>query len=134
MRRKLEIIIDEKGKRDKGKLFIIEEMPCQQAEKWAIKIFLALGKAGITIPENIVEMGLPGLAIMGFKALHGLRFEDAEPILDEMMQYIRIRPDKAHPQVERELLDGDVEEITTMLKLRKEIFNLNIDFFAAVTD
>ena len=37
--------------RDKGKQFLITEMSASQAENWAIKVILAIGNAGIEIPE-----------------------------------------------------------------------------------
>ena len=129
MRKTLTVKIDANGKRDAGKTFILTEMPCAKAEKWAIKIFLALAHAGIEIPENIVSLGMAGLAVVGFGALSGLKYDDAEPILDEMMDYIQVQPDTKNPEVIRGLLDEDIEEIATRLKLRKEIFNLNLDFF-----
>ena len=44
--------------RDKGKQFLITEMSASQAENWAIKAILAVGNAGIEIPENLASQGL----------------------------------------------------------------------------
>jgi len=129
MRKVLNYTVESDGGRDAGKVFVITEMPAAQAEKWAIKIFLALAHSGAMVPENLIDMGVSGIAVMGFRALEGLKFEDAEPILDEMMQYIKIIPDPAKPQISRELVENDIEEIKTRLNLRKEVFSLNLDFF-----
>ena len=52
MARKESTFIAESG-RDKGKQYLITEMSATQAENWAIKALLAVGNAGIEIPEEI---------------------------------------------------------------------------------
>lgn len=128
MRKTLNVTIEADGGRDAGKVFVLTEMPAIQAEKWALKIFLALGHAGVSIPDNITEMGVGGLVYIGAQALRGLYWQDAEPILDEMMQYFQIMPDPKKPTVVRSLVDDDIEEISTFLYLRKKYLFLNIGF------
>jgi hypothetical protein len=128
-RKTLRITIDEKGKRDSGKVFVITEMPSLQGERWAIKIFLALGRAGISIPEEVFESGIAGVAMMGMQALKYLSYADACPILDEMLQYVTRSEDPAHPEITRALVESDIEEIPTLFQLRKAVYSLNLDFF-----
>ncbi len=104
-------------------------MPASQAEKWAAKAFLALAKSGVEIPEDIASAGLAGVASMGLKALAGMTFADAEPLMDEMFACVQIIPDPARPEVVRALIEDDIEEIATRLRLRKDIFALHTDFF-----
>lgn len=121
------VTITDEG-RDRGKQFKITEMPASQAEDWAIRAFLALAKGGIEIPEEVAGAGLAGLAKMGFGALKGMPYADARPLLDEMMACVQFVPDPARPSFERRLTETDVEEISTRLKLRIEIFNLHVSF------
>ena len=53
-RTKTYVIADEN--RDKGKMFLLTEMPALQAEKWAIRAFLALAKAGLVIPDDVASV------------------------------------------------------------------------------
>ena len=111
MARKEAVITLKDAGRDTGKTFIIKEMPASQAEKWAARAFLALAKSGVDIPEDISSIGAAGIAIMGLKALAGLKYEEAEPLLDEMMTCISIIPDASRPNVTRHLIEDDIEEI-----------------------
>lgn len=121
------IVIDSEG-RDCGKVFQLREMPAMQAERWAMRALLALAKSGVEIPENIANAGLAGVAALGLKAFGGLDFADAEPLLIEMMSCVQIIPDPAKPQVVRFLVDDDIEEVATLLKLRAEVFSLHTGF------
>jgi hypothetical protein len=120
--------------RDKGKAFLLTEMPAAKAEKWAARAFLALAKAGVDIPENIASAGLAGIASVGLKALGGMDFPDAELLLDEMWTCIQIIPDPSRPEVVRALIEDDIEEVTTRLLLRKEVFTLHTSFFTTAAD
>ena len=121
------VVIDAEG-RDYGKVFQLREMPAMQAERWAMRALLALAKSGVEIPENIANAGLAGVAALGLKAFGGLDFADAEPLLTEMMSCVQIIPDPAKPQIVRFLVDDDIEEVPTLLKLRAEVFSLHTGF------
>ena len=41
--------------RDKGKVFLITEMPATKAEDWAIRVMLALGSANVDIPDGALQ-------------------------------------------------------------------------------
>ncbi len=130
MRKTATITIDAEG-RDKGKTFFLREMSASQAEKWAARAFLGMAKAGVEIPDDIASTGLAGIATVGFRAIGGMGFELAEPLLDEMFQCVQIIPDPSKPNVIRPLVEDDIEEVATRLKLRKEIFGLHVDFSKA---
>lgn len=131
-RKTLTITIDAEG-RDKGKTFLLTEMPASKGEKWAVRALLALARGGIEVPENIAGLGLAGIAIIGVQALSGLEWELAEPLMDEMFACIQIIPDATRPQVVRGLVEGtgsdDIEEVKTRIMLRKEILALHVEFF-----
>lgn len=118
--------------RDVGKIFVLTEMSASRAEAWAMRAILALMASGAQVPEGFERMGMAGMAEIGFKMLAGLRWEVAEPLLDEMWECVQIMPDPAKPHVVRKLFDGDIEEIATRVKLRVEVWKLHADFLKAV--
>ncbi len=73
---------------------------------------------------------------MGLRALSGLKYEVAAPLLAEMMQCAKFMPDASRPQIVRNLMDdevnSDIEEVATRIKLRIEIWNLHTGFLKAV--
>ena len=125
MARKESTFIAESG-RDKDKQFLITEMSASQAEAWAIKVILAVGNAGIEIPDGLASQGMSGLMAVGYMSLLKIPFEAAKPLLDEMMTCVQYAPS---PTIKRPLIEDDIEEVTTRLALRKAIWNLHMDFF-----
>ena len=114
--------------RDQGKQYLLTEMPASRAEKWAARVFLGLARSGIEVPENIGSAGLAGIAAMGLRALGGLSFEVAEPLLDEMFGCVQRVTASG---VARPLVEDDIEEVSTRLRLRREVFALHVDFSQA---
>ncbi|CAB5151629.1 hypothetical protein UFOVP148_53 [uncultured Caudovirales phage] len=125
MARKEATFVGETG-RDKGKQFHITEMSASKAESWAIRVLLAIGNAGIDIPDGLAEQGMAGLMAVGYMNLLKIPFETAKPLLDEMMECVQISPSA---NVKRPLIEDDIEEVTTRLQLRKAIWSLHMDFF-----
>ncbi len=128
MARKKETITIETEGRDKGKIYHLTEMPAEQAEEWATRLLLALGKSGVDIPEGVFSMGMAGLAAVGIRAMGSLPWEVAKPLMAEMMTCIRIQPDPNRPQIVRQLISDDIEEVATRLRLRDEVINLHMGF------
>lgn len=123
--------------RDKGKRFLITEMPAMQAEQWAARAFLALAGSGVELPDNVEKAGIAGIAILGFQALGHARYELIKPLMDEMMQCIKIIPDPERAQYVRDLnfpppgdvnSEADIEEVNTIGFLRMEVFELHTGF------
>lgn len=129
-RKDIDITVADAG-RDEGKVFHIREMPATRAEKWAMRALLAVARSGVELPDDFVGMGMQGIAIIGIRAITKIAFEDAEPLLDEMMECVSIKPDPRNPAIVRPLIEGDVEEIATLILLRQEVINLHISFFTA---
>ena len=127
MRRVSTVTIDAEG-RDKGKVFKLTELPAMQAERWAMRAFLGMAKAGIDIPEDIASAGLAGIAMIGIKAVGSMQFGDAELLMEEMFTCVQIIPDPSRPIVVRALLPDDIEEVATLLLLRKEVFGVHVSF------
>lgn len=112
--------------RDAGKQFHITEMSASQAENWAFKVVLAIGNAGIEIPDNLAAQGMAGLLAVGYLNLLKIPFEAAKPLMDEMMGCVQIVPS---PNVKRPLIEDDIEEVKTRLAIRKAVWELHTDFF-----
>ena len=125
MRKTATITIDDAG-RDKGKVFVLTEMSAYQSENWAARAIFAMMNAGVDIPENIADAGLAGIAALGIKSLTHVSFEAAKPLLDEMLACVQFQPS---PKVTRPLVETDIEEVATLLRLRKEVLALHLDFF-----
>lgn len=110
--------------RDHGKRFLITEMSAYAAEKWAMRLTLAMSKAGIDVPEGATTWGAI-LAYGAMRGLGGISWAEAEPLLDEMWACVQIVEEVAtrKPTIE------DVEELQTRLMLRREVFDLHAGFF-----
>lgn len=131
MARKTAMVPIEDEGRDKGKLFLITEMPSAQGEEWAMRALLALMDSGVDIPDGAAELGMASLAEVGLKAIGKLKWEIAQPLLTEMFCCVALIPDKTRTHVARPVVDDDIEEISTRLKLRMEVFKLHTDFLQA---
>jgi hypothetical protein len=127
LRKVLEITIPTEG-RDRGKVFQLKEADAIKADKWAMRAFLALNRAGVEIPDEIAKMGIVGILAVGVHKLRGIAWEDLEPLVDEMMACVKIIPTPSSPNVVRNLVADDIEEISTLALLRREILRLHLDF------
>jgi hypothetical protein len=117
--------------RDLGKVFVLTEMDASRAEAWALRALLALMTNGVDMPPGFENTGMAGVAQMGLKALAGLRWEVAAPLLEEMWSCVQIMPDPSKPHVVRNLIESDIEEVMTRVKLRSEVWELHTGFSIA---
>ena len=118
--------------RDSGKVFVLTEMPASKAESWAMRALLALMASGVEVPEGFDRMGMAAMAEIGIRALSGLKWETAEPLLAEMWECVQVMPNPTKPHVVRRLIEEDIEEIATRVKLRAEVWKLHTGFLKAV--
>lgn len=128
MRKTLTYTVTAEG-RDKGKTFLITEMSAAQAEEWATRALFTAMNCGVEIPDELLKAGLSGLAALGIKSLAKVPFEMVKPLFDQMMECVRIIPDRSNPEFTRPLIDDDIEEVGTRLALRKATLDLHLDFF-----
>lgn len=117
--------------RDFGKVFVLTEMPASKAESWAMRALLALMASGVEVPEGFDRMGMAAMAEIGIRALSGLKWETAEPLLAEMWECVQVMPDPTKPHVVRRLIEEDIEEIATRVKIRAEVWKLHTGFLMA---
>lgn len=114
--------------RDAGKTFIITEMSAVQTEKWAMRALMAVANSGLDLPPEVIRLGMGALVAVGFKGLLTMGFADAEPLLDEMMECVEYAPDPKNPTLLRPVDDEDIEDVSTRLLLRSEVFELHTGF------
>ncbi|SKC78293.1 hypothetical protein SAMN05445504_2371 [Burkholderia sp. CF099] len=115
--------------RDKGKVFLVTELPASRAEEWATRALFIMVNCGVDIPDELLSSGLAGLAAVGLKALTRVPFDLAKPLFDEMMTCVEALPDPRNRDVVRPLIEDDIEEVATRVQLRKTILDLHMDFF-----
>lgn len=140
MRRERKVAITAEG-RDKGKLFVISEMPADAGERWANRMILALLNANVKVAPEARDGGTAGLfAVMpttslagSIKWLAGMAYDSAlEALLDEQMRCVKYQPPGGFPA--QDLADGlasQVEEISTRWHLRTEWLELHLGFLLA---
>lgn len=118
---------DPKTNRDAGKRFLLTEMPALKAERWARHAAAAVNRADLNIRDELRELGMLGFYLLGFQALAGADPAQMDPLMDEMLGQVQIITSK---DVIRSLNpDGsDIEEIKTILALRKELLELHMGF------
>lgn len=133
MARKEAIVVIEKEGRDKDKAFKLTELSARRVEDWAVRAFSGMARAGATVPEDVRNAGIAGIAIMGATALFSMSYHDAKPLLDEMLDCVKLIPNPSAPKITRDLLEDDIEEVATLLQLRKEVLDLHINFSELVS-
>lgn len=143
MRKVRTITIDLEG-RDKGKIFVIQEMSATQAEEWGLRALEAIAQNS-DIPAGLSNAGMLGVYILGLKPILAAPFAMVKPLLAEMFDTcLSIQPDKNEPGRLRgagtniiksiaPLIEEDIEEVATRVFLRDQIFLLHTGFsWAAV--
>lgn len=132
MARKVETLVCASEGRDQGKVYVLTEMSAYRAEKWAARALLALAGSGVDIPEDVASEGMATIARVGFSMLAGAKFADIEPLMDEMLDCVRIARDPKRPDITFPLNltedATDVEELATLPWLRGEALKLHVDF------
>jgi len=123
-RRTIEITIDAPN-RDHGKKFLITELNAQPAEDWAQRCWNVLMKAQGGIDSDMLNQGMQGLTVAALSAFSKSNYAEMKPLLDEMFQCIQI----VEKMATRSLTPDDIEEVTTILKLRMEVLQLHMGFF-----
>lgn len=124
--------VEDEG-RDKGKVFLLREMPASQAERWALRAFLAISRSGVDLPEEAAQSGFAGLASYGISLIGKLPFDEAQALMNEMFDCVSRIPDPDKSDFTRSLVEDDIEEIATRVKLRVAVFKLHADFSKAAT-
>lgn len=122
---------------DSGKTFVVTAMSAMRAEKWAWRMSLAIkGTAGhipLDLEESLSRLGIVGVAVRGVNAFlaAAVKFEEIEPLLDEMLKCVTVVRDPRHPDVATQLLEADIAEPRTVMWLRGEVLRVHVGFSPA---
>ena len=135
MARKTKIVTISDEGRDKGKGYLLTEMPAMQAEKWAARALSALAASGVDLGDDFdpKEASAAQMVAIGLEAFGKAKWELIEPLLEEMIKCVMYVPKPENPAVFLPLssVDDAIEEVKTLLTLRKEILELHVGFSIA---
>jgi len=129
MRKTAKITIDLEGSRDKGNTYFLTEMSAEDAEFWLVSFTMAAARSGVApnIIMQLKELGLAFVASVGLQALGSMSLEEVRPLLEKMFSCVQFISSNG---TVRNLAPGDIEEVSTRLRLRKEVIELHTGFFA----
>jgi hypothetical protein len=127
MRKELFVTITDPG-RDAGKVFKLTEQSAIEIDRWANRATHAIIRAGGSLPDEILKMGIIGILSVGYHRLQNIPWSDLEPLLDDLMKCVMIVPTPSQPNVVRKLFPDDIEEVHTFRFLREQVFVLHTSF------
>lgn len=130
MRKSSTITIDDRGK---NLTFRIEEMPATRLEKWIVKALLLLSRARGTGDGKEVSLEEAAGVLLqdGVKALSKIDYDEAAPLLEEMLQCCTRIDGGVAQKCTSDTVDGYIEDVQTLFKLKMEALKLNFSFFTA---
>lgn len=124
-RKTCRVTIDADG-RDKGKTFVLTELPALDIERWTVRLILALGKNGVSLPGVNVDSGFAGIAGVLWALMAQVSPEEAETLMATMLEGLKIDEGK----ITRNLVPDDIEEAETLLQIRLAWVDVHAGFFA----
>lgn len=133
MARREEFYTVSDNNRDFNKTFVITEMSAFDAESFAIKLGLLLLSNNPELPSDLNqkiqgnELSMQDIAHYGFRLLQGLNYDAIKPVLDDLMMCVQIIVDKKSG-IRRALVNEDIEEVKTIMTLRKKVVELHVNF------
>lgn len=133
------VTIDDPKSRDLNKTFRIREMSADAAERWFIRLVFALANGGLKVPADAMFAGIAGfkatvpvLLVQGLRSLAGMSYTDAEPMLGEMLGCVDFKApgtETYFPLIGTGMTQ--VEEVSTLLRLRYEVLEIHLGFTLA---
>lgn len=124
-RKTTRLTIESEG-RDKGKTFIITELPALDIERWTVRLVLALGKNGVNLPGVQADSGFAGIAGVLWALVAQVSPDEAESLMATMLAGLKIDEGR----ITRDLVADDIEEPETLLQIRMAWVDLHSGFFA----
>lgn len=131
--RRTQTITVETG-RDKGGVFVIEEMAALPAAEWFIRAMQILARSGTEIPPYIMQLGAAGIATIGIGALvTGLGkapWHEVKPLLDELLTCVKSYqpPETVMAQTRWDVIKTQIHDPVTILFLHEEVVSLHLGF------
>lgn len=117
----------ESANRDKGKTFVVTEMDSFAGFDWATRALFGMLNAGMEVSEELIQMGLGGVAMMGLDGIKKLPPSIVKPLMEELQGCVQIK----EPGGLRAVLRSDIEEISTWFEMQKRAFTLHIEPFTS---
>ena len=117
---------------DRGRdlTFKIREMPATRLERWLLRSLLLLVGSAAAAPNGIdVEKGIAWLSENALTALGNLDYEEAAPLLDELLACCSRVDAGIEQQMTPDVADGIIEDVRTLFRLREEALKVNLGFF-----
>jgi hypothetical protein len=111
--------------RDKGRKYLLTEMPALQAERWARHAIMAMNREDLDIQSEIAALGMFGFILGGMQALAGGNVPAVDELMDQMLRQIQIVEEHVTRPMQAE---GDVWEVLTLKTLRQELIELHMGF------
>lgn len=113
------------------KTFLIKRMDAISADKWARHLVKALTRAGSTMPEEAINLGLAGLGGVAQSLFGQLDDDAADTALASLRGTITRVLDPSNPLLNRVMNATDIEDPETLSKLHVEAFRVHLGFFKA---
>jgi hypothetical protein len=129
--RKVKVVVIETPGRDRGKAFRITEMAALRAERWAVRAFHLIMKAGGQADGYVPGAGWEQLALAGFNSFGKIDPDVAQPLWDELLTCVSKVENPNYPDVVRPLVESDMSEVATIVQLKLEAFNIHANFSTA---
>lgn len=120
--------------RDNELKFKITELSAMAAEKWKIRAIMLLLSSEIEMPagasiEEGINQFMAGGAEKLFKALSKVDVEKAIVLFDEMLfKCVQLESHGVFAQLTSDLVDSNIQDSSTLTKLRFECLKLHFDF------
>lgn len=135
MRKEKTVIIEDGGRQ---LTFKIRQMPALQLEDWIEQAALLLVGTGLLDGEktdihNVGDIATSigrTLATSGLAAFGKLEFEKVRPLRDALLTCCTRVDAGIEQPLTPDTLDGFIEDVRTLFKLRKEAIAINFGFFA----
>ena len=144
MRKSVEVRIGPEGGRDSGKVFLVTEPSATAVEDWGLRALQAMSRNGINVPADIAEGGLGQISAFGLQFIASASGEETKWLMTRLMDCVAYVPDPARPEVWRgvglresasapvgPLMESDIEEAKTRLRLKLEAFEIMFSFSMA---
>lgn len=135
LRREREVRIQKPAEgenRDAGKVFIVMEVDAVQAEEWGLRALMALGTGGIQIPPELLSLGILAIPLVGYQVFMGAKEEAVLPLWREMLPAcVKIKHSDSNFEKFNPANANHVEEVSTLLELRKTVLELHTGFTLA---
>ncbi|MBI1213621.1 MAG: hypothetical protein GC190_19355 [Alphaproteobacteria bacterium] len=118
--------------RDKDKTFLLIEWPASVTEEWGMRALMAVAQSGVQLPEGVMGSGVAGVAALGLQAVMRVNSAEIVQLVNELMSCVMALPSgEAKPDLARPLIEEDIEEVTTRLILKGQVFELLTGFSVA---